>query len=119
LLRFELIAAISWRLLITPRELAAAPLGGVNLHRGRLPEYPGGSPLHRALENRDSSVGLTAHCLSPEIDAGEILEIVEHPVDYDGGLDIDDHVERLKQEISPLFGPLLIRALTACVERNE
>lgn len=117
-LEIDLLASISWRLLITPRELALPHCGGVNLHRGRLPEYPGAFPLHRALENRDLSVGISAHLLEEEIDAGEVLEIVEHPVEYVEGRSLDEHVDALKREITTHFGPLLLRALEVCVARH-
>jgi len=117
-LECDFLASISWRRLITPEELACPRLGGVNLHRGSLPEYPGGLPLHQALKNGDERVAITAHVLSPEIDGGEVLDKAYHPVNYQTSVSIDENVERLKRELTPSFGPLLLRALDKLAQRT-
>ncbi len=115
-MQIDLIASISWRMLITPRELAIARIGGVNLHRGKLPEYPGAYPLQRAIENGDNKVSITAHLLAEEIDAGKVLSVVEHPIGTDCTAPVDEQVAILKEQITPYFGPLLISALRACID---
>lgn len=114
--RVDLLACISWRMLIAPAELALPRLGGVNLHRGRLPDYAGAFPLHQALRQGDARVEISAHVLTEAIDAGEVLARAEHPVGDRHGEDDDATVDRLKDEITPLFGPLLIQALDALAQ---
>jgi methionyl-tRNA formyltransferase len=111
----DLIASISWRMLITPPELESARYGGVNLHRGRLPDYAGAEPIRQALVHGDTMITITAHRLNQEIDRGEVLVSVEHPAARLAGETIEERIGRLKREITPLFGPLLIRALERCV----
>jgi methionyl-tRNA formyltransferase len=118
-LGFDLIASISWRRTIPPEELCLPRIGGVNLHRGALPEYAGALPVHRALADGCREVAITAHVLTDEIDAGEVIDVVRHPVDPDPRLRLDEHVERVKQELTPLFGPLLLRALDRLVADHE
>ncbi len=52
--------------------LAAAPVGVVNVHPGLLPEYRGATCVEWAIHD-DAPVGLTAHLMSAEIDAGAII----------------------------------------------
>ena len=108
---FDLIASISWRRLIPVSLIERAPLGGVNLHRGRLPDYPGGEPIKQALNRGDSSITISAHILTAEIDAGEVICQRNHPVSLSERLSQTANIDRIKRQITPLFGPLLIQAL--------
>ena len=48
--------------------------GVINVHTGHLPAYRGMDAVHAALlEGRPASVGLTAHYMAPQIDAGDVL----------------------------------------------
>jgi methionyl-tRNA formyltransferase len=118
-LRFDLIAAISWRRLLAPRQLAQPRLGGVNLHRGALPRYAGAEPVLRALRDGAREIEICAHVLTSEIDAGEVLARVRHPTRAFPGESLEAQAERVKREITPLFGPLLVEALDILVSRHE
>jgi methionyl-tRNA formyltransferase len=118
-LQFELVASVSWRRLLTPEQLAQPKIGGVNLHRGALPKYAGAEPVLRALRDGAPEIEICAHVLTPQIDGGEVLERVRFPVKGRPGEELIVHAERIKHEITPLFGPLLIRALDTLVTRNE
>jgi len=68
---------------VTPRILKggildATPIGVVNVHPGLLPEYRGATCVEWAIYN-DDPVGLTAHLMSAEIDAGPIIR--RHRID--------------------------------------
>ena len=112
---FDLIACISWRYLIPPHQLQNPRIGGINLHRGKLPEYAGAEPVARALRDGKSEVYITAHILDEKIDSGEVISVYRHPITHDPGCSLDDNVERIKKELTPHFGPLLIKALDAVV----
>ncbi|MGM0444334.1 MAG: formyltransferase family protein, partial [Fibrobacterota bacterium] len=114
----DLLVSVSWRMLIPPSILAIPRFGGVNLHRGFLPRYKGAEPVRRALENGDHEIGITAHVLAEEIDAGEVLAVVRHPVLSGYTHSLHDLTECLKSEITPLFGPLLIEALDILAEQS-
>lgn len=117
-LRPDLLVSISWRNLISPAELKLPRLGGVNLHRGKLPDFAGAFPIARALERGDAEIVVTAQVLAEEIDAGQTLVTVSHPVNRGAHEATGTCVARLKREITPLFGPLLIEALNRMVEMN-
>lgn len=108
---FDLIASISWRRLIPMKIIQRAALGGVNLHRGRLPDYPGAEPIKQALNHGDKSIAISAHVLTEEYDAGKVLCQVEHPVSLSERLSQTANIDRIKRQITPYFGPLLIQAL--------
>lgn len=118
-MKVDLFAVISWRRLIRAAQLAVPRLGGVNLHRGQLPEYAGGEPVVRALQDGRDEVHITAHLLAEEIDTGRTLSIYRHPVRYDESLALDAHVDQIKRELTPHFGPLMIEALEMLVDEHE
>lgn len=49
----------------------------LNLHPGRLPDYRGLEPVVQTILNGDKSVAVTLHRVSPEFDAGRILNYKE------------------------------------------
>ncbi len=110
-LRYDYLISISWRRLIPLSMLQQATIGCINLHRGRLPDYPGAEPIKQALQKGDRTISITAHVLDEQIDHGPILCTYEHPVAYQMNRPLDDNIERLKQELTPHFGPLLLKAI--------
>lgn len=119
IIEFDFIAAISWRRIIPANQLHIPKIGGVNLHRGKFPEYKGNFPLVRALEAKEKEIFITGHILNKEIDGGEVLKEVSHPVNYQETKSLAENTERLKKEITPYFGLLLIESLNLMVERYE
>lgn len=115
---FDLIASISWRRLIPMSLIRRAPFGGVNLHRGRLPDYPGAEPIKQALLRGDKTVTISGHVLAEEIDAGEVLCEAVHPVSLSERLSQATNIERIKRQITPYFGPLLIQALDRACSKS-
>lgn len=105
---FDYILSVSWKRIIPTDQLALPNYPPVNLHRGDLPQYPGLYPVERALRNGDQEIIITSHVMSEEIDAGEIIDKVSIPANFDQSTDLLENVERLKIELSPLFGPLAI-----------
>lgn len=61
----------SWRL--PPAVLAIPRYGVVNVHCSMLPEYRGPAPVLWAIRNGDRSLGVTAHRMNEEFDAGPVL----------------------------------------------
>ncbi len=118
-INYDVVLSISWRRWIPTELCARAAYGGINLHRGKLPEYAGAEPIKRALEMGDTRIKITAHVLDEEIDAGEVLATVEHPAERGANESVDAAVERLKREITPLFGPLLIETLNKITKTGE
>lgn len=49
------------------------PMGILNLHCGKLPEYKGRAPISRAIMNGDKHVIMTLHKIDEGVDSGDIL----------------------------------------------
>ena len=62
---------------------------------------------------------ISAHVLAEEIDAGEVLCAVEHPISLSVRLSQSANIERIKRQLTPYFGPLLIQALDTAILRNK
>ncbi|THA30736.1 methionyl-tRNA formyltransferase [Streptomyces sp. A1277] len=76
----DVIVANNWRTWIPPRIFALPRRGTLNVHDSLLPKYAGFSPLIWALINGESEVGVTAHMMNDELDAGDIVRQESVPV---------------------------------------
>jgi len=112
----DFIVSISWRRLIPVNQLNMPKYGGINLHRGKLPDYAGAEPIKRALNNKDKFIYVTSHILAEEIDSGNTISVYKHIVNYNNRQSLDENIERLKKEITPCFGQLLIDSLDVMVD---
>ena len=75
-------AAVSWLYsqLIMKEDLLRYPVGILNMHGGKIPEYRGASVLHWAMINGESEIGITWHEMLEEVDAGMIWAETTIPV---------------------------------------
>ncbi|MEV7271752.1 methionyl-tRNA formyltransferase [Streptomyces bacillaris] len=69
----DIIVANNWRTWIPPEIYNLAVHGTLNIHDSLLPAYAGFSPLIWALINGEPEVGVTAHLMDEELDAGDIV----------------------------------------------
>ncbi|WP_240135650.1 methionyl-tRNA formyltransferase [Streptomyces sp. MUM 178J] len=69
----DIIVANNWRTWIPPRIYGLPRHGTLNVHDSLLPKYAGFSPLIWALINGEPEVGVTAHIMDEELDAGDIV----------------------------------------------
>jgi len=96
----DVIVATNWRTWIPPQIFNLPPYGTLNVHDALLPKYAGFSPLIWALINGEKEVGVTAHMMNDELDAGDIVLQRAVPVgDRDTTTD-------LFHKTLELFGPI-------------
>ncbi|CAM3330800.1 methionyl-tRNA formyltransferase [Kibdelosporangium persicum] len=69
----DIIVANNWRTWLPPEIFTLPPHGTLNIHDSLLPAYAGFSPLIWALINGEKEVGLTAHMMDEDLDAGDIV----------------------------------------------
>lgn len=69
----DVIVATNWRTWIPPKIFNLPRLGTLNVHDSLLPAYAGFAPLIWALINGETEVGVTAHMMNDELDAGDIV----------------------------------------------
>lgn len=59
--------------IIRDRLLRVPENGIVNIHPGKLPDYRGPAPLFWALYHREPEIGITAHFMVRQVDAGPLI----------------------------------------------
>jgi len=69
----DLIVANNWRTWLPPEIYDLPRHGTLNVHDSLLPAYAGFSPIIWALINGEPEVGVTAHMMDGELDAGAIV----------------------------------------------
>lgn len=79
----SLLVVCDYGQILKPPALAAATLGGINLHGSLLPAYRGAAPVQWALLNGDKKTGVTVIHMTPRLDGGPILETRETVIGED------------------------------------
>jgi methionyl-tRNA formyltransferase len=105
----DIIVATNWRTWIPPEVFNLPRHGTLNVHDSLLPKYAGFAPLIWALINGESEVGVTAHMMSDELDAGDIVLQRAVPVGP------TDTATDLFHRTLELFGPITLDALALIV----
>lgn len=101
----DLMVVSNWRTWLPPAVFSIPRLGTLNVHDALLPAYAGFAPLNWALINDEREVGVTAHLMDAEFDAGDIVLQRSTPVtDEDTVVDLFDRT-------LAMFGPITVDAL--------
>ncbi|WP_411080100.1 methionyl-tRNA formyltransferase [Streptomyces sp. cmx-18-6] len=101
----DIIVANNWRTWIPPEIYDLPPHGTLNIHDSLLPAYAGFSPLIWALINGEPEVGVTAHLMDEELDAGDI--VIQRSV----AVGPTDTATDLFHRTVDLIGPVTVDAL--------
>jgi methionyl-tRNA formyltransferase len=101
----DVIVATNWRTWIPPQIFTLPRLGTLNVHDSLLPAYAGFAPLIWALINGEKEVGVTAHMMNDELDAGDIVLQRAVPVGP------RDTTTDLFHKTLELFGPITVDGL--------
>jgi methionyl-tRNA formyltransferase len=84
----------------------------INVHASLLPKYRGGSPMHTAIKNGDSTTGVTIMYMALKMDAGELLLQEEIPVEP------HDNVGTIESKLSVIGTKLLLETLSLIQENK-
>jgi methionyl-tRNA formyltransferase len=101
----DVIVATNWRTWIPPSIFRLPRLGTLNVHDSLLPAYAGFAPLIWALINGEEQVGVTAHMMDDDLDAGDIVLQRAVPVGP------ADTATDLFHRTLELFGPITVDGL--------
>jgi methionyl-tRNA formyltransferase len=101
----DVMVVSNWRTWMPPEVFSIPRLGTVNVHDALLPAYAGFAPLNWALINDEPEVGVTAHMMNAEFDAGDVILQLRTPVSD------DDTVVDLFDRTLAMFGPITVEAL--------
>ncbi|WP_219416675.1 methionyl-tRNA formyltransferase [Pseudonocardia nigra] len=101
----DAVVVANWRTWLPPAVFTLPRLGTLNVHDALLPAYAGFAPLNWALINGEPEVGVTAHMMNAEFDAGDIvLQRATAVRDEDTIVDLFDRT-------LGMFGPITVDAL--------
>lgn len=103
--RPDIIVANNWRTWIPPHIFDYPPHGTLNVHDSLLPAYAGFAPVIWALINGEAEVGVTAHLMNDDLDAGDIVLQRAVPVGP------KDTAADLFHRTVDLIGPIVVDAL--------
>jgi len=108
-LRPDLIILAGYTQIIRSELLSIPPLGIINLHGGKLPEYRGGSPINWQIINGEREGGCAVHFVDEAIDTGDIICQELYSI---GG---DDTAETATSKTLEIFPRLLLDAVKQIV----
>jgi methionyl-tRNA formyltransferase len=69
----DLLVVCDYGQILKPATLAAARLGGINLHGSLLPKYRGAAPINWAIYHGETETGVSVIHVTPQIDAGPVI----------------------------------------------
>lgn len=107
----DYIIEVSWRYLIPENITSKAKIAAFGIHRGKLPDYARAEPIKQALLKNEKEIILSVHYLDFPIDQGKVISTISHPVNYDESIDFDSNIQRLRNEITPLFSKLAFQTI--------
>ncbi len=101
----DIMVVSNWRTWLPPEVFGVPRLGTLNVHDALLPAYAGFAPLNWALINDEPEVGVTAHMMNAEFDAGDVVLQRATPITD------DDVITDLFDRTLAMFGPITVDAL--------
>ncbi|MGI5131979.1 methionyl-tRNA formyltransferase [Pseudonocardia sp. CA-107938] len=101
----DIVVVSNWRTWLAPEVFSIPRLGTLNVHDALLPAYAGFAPLNWALINDEPEVGVTAHMMNAEFDAGDVVLQYATPI-----TDADTVVDLFDRTLA-MFGPITVDAL--------
>jgi methionyl-tRNA formyltransferase len=105
----DYIVEVSWRYFIPKEVCLKAKILAFGIHRGKLPDYAGAEPIKQALVKNETDIVLSVHNLLAEIDMGQVINSMQHSVNYNSKKTFDENIQRLRDEITPLFPKLTLQ----------
>ena len=101
----DVMVVSNWRTWLPPEVYSIPRLGTLNVHDALLPAYAGFAPLNWALINDEAEVGVTAHMMNAEFDAGDVVLQWATPISD------DDTIVELFDRTLAMFGPITVEGL--------
>jgi len=96
---------VAYGKILPPSLLAMPKYGFVNVHASLLPKYRGAAPIQRAIQNGETTTGVTIMRVDEELDHGPMLDVATIDIGA------DEHSPSLALRLSALGAETLLRAL--------
>ncbi len=101
----DLLVVCDYGQILSSETLAAARLGGVNLHASLLPKYRGAAPINWALYHGEKETGTTVIHMTPKVDAGPCIAQARVTIEP------DETAEQLEDRLAESGGWLMRRTI--------
>ncbi len=101
----DLFVLSGYNKILRPLILEIPPLGTINLHGGKLPEYRGAAPINWQIINGESTGGCSIIFVDEGIDTGDIILQERYPI-----APTDTHASVLEKTLE-IFPRLLVKVL--------
>ena len=101
----DLFILSGYNQILKPRIFEMPPLGTINLHGGKLPEYRGAAPINWQIINGETTGGCSIIYLDEGIDTGDIILQERYPITPD-----DTHASVLEKTLR-IFPEMLLKVL--------
>jgi len=101
----DLFVVCDYGQILSHDALAAARLGGINLHGSLLPKYRGAAPINWAIYHGETSTGVTVIHMTPKVDAGPCIAQASTPIDP------NETAAELEKRLCQLGAPLIRKTL--------
>ena len=101
----DIFVVAAYGLILRKAVLSIPRLGCVNVHGSLLPKYRGASPIHAAIQNGDTTTGITIMYMDTGIDTGDMI------LKREIAIDSDERIQSLHDKMAVLGGECLIDAL--------
>ncbi len=108
----ELVVLARYMQLLGPELVAEYPDRIINIHHAFLPSFPGGKPYQAAYRRGVKVIGATSHYVTPDLDAGPIIE--QDVIRVDHATSVEEMI-RLGRDLEKI---VLSRAIWAHVQRK-
>jgi phosphoribosylglycinamide formyltransferase-1 len=108
----DLVVMAGWMRIVTPVLIQAFPERLINIHPSLLPSFRGMDAVGQALASGVTLSGCTAHLVSEEVDAGQVLVQAAVPVHADDDhASLSERIHRQEHRILPLAVQLAAQRL--------
>ena len=110
---FSLLVVVAFGRILSPRLLAQAPQGAINLHFSLLPKYRGAAPVQWALAHGERTTGVTTMRIDARLDTGDVLRRKEVAIE-DG-----EHAPALFRRLAEIGAPVLAETVAGRSSRRR
>jgi methionyl-tRNA formyltransferase len=106
----DLFVVCDYGQILSSEALAAAHMGGINLHASLLPKYRGAAPINWAIYHGERETGVTVIHMTPRVDAGPCIAQARIEIHA------DDTAGRLEPRLADVGAWLIRRTLDSIEE---
>lgn len=106
----DLFVVCDYGQILSSEALAAARLGGINLHASLLPKYRGAAPINWAIYHGEQETGVTVIHMTPRVDAGPCIAQARI------GIHTDETAGQLEPRLADIGSWLIRRTLDSIEE---